>query len=129
MTKNELEKYQKCKQLIDAYQAEVDGDSEVSDSVRGSMHEYPYIERVVSIRGQDVKRKQWLLQRIYALSEECTRIEAFVATVDDEYMRAMLYWHYIKGLSWVKVRKTMGMHDVTANCLRMRVETFFKKNT
>jgi len=129
MTKSEIEKYKKHKQLMAAYQTEYDSDSEVCDSVQGSMLEYPYIERVVSIRGQDVKRKQWLQQRIYALSEECTRIEAFVATVDDEYMRAMLYWHYIQGLSWVKVRKTMGMHDVTANCLRMRVETFFKKNT
>ena len=126
MTKNELEKYKKYKQLIAAYQAEADSDLEVTDTVQGSMLEYPFVERVISIHGQDMKRKQWLRQRIYDLDEHCTRIEAFVATVDDEYMRSMLYWHYIKGLSWTKVRKMLGMHDVTPDCLRMRVEKFFK---
>ena len=129
MTKNELKEYRKHKQLIVAYQDEIDKGPEASDSVIGSMQEYPHIEQIVSIHGLDEKRMQWLRQRIYALSEQCTRAEAFVATVDDEYMRAILYWRYIQGQSWVKVRKTLKTCDVTANCIRMRAENFFKRNT
>ena len=129
MTKNELKEYKKRKQLIVAYQDEIDKGPEASDSVIGSMQEYPYVEQVVTIHGLDEKRMQLLRQRIYALSEECARAEAFVATVDDEYMRAILYWHYIRGLSWVKVRKMLKTCDVTSDCLRKRVDTFFQQNS
>ena len=128
LKKNDLELYQKRKQLIEAYQAELDSGLETVDTVRGSMCEHPYLEHVITIRGQDIVRKQWLRQRVYALSAQCTRAEAFVANVEDEHMRALLYWHYLQGLSWPKVKKTLRMRSITPDCLRKRVDNFLQRN-
>ena len=126
MTKNDLEEYQRRTQLIAAYQAELDGGMETADSVTGSMHEHPYVERHVTIRGLDIKRAQCLQQRIYELSEQCTRVEAFIAGVEDEHMRALLYWHYIQGLSWPKVRRALRIRNLTADYLRKKTNMFLK---
>ena len=125
--KDDLERYQERKQLIASYKAELDEDLMTTDTVVGSMAEFPYTERVVTIQGIDEKRALELQKKIYGLEEQCTRAEAFVAGVADEYMRALLYWHYLKGLSWPKVRKTLRRRDVTTDALRMRTERFFAK--
>ena len=126
--KVDLEKYQERKQLIACHKAELAGDLMTTDTVVGSMTEYPYVERVVVLHGIDEKRAQDLREKIYALEEQCTRAEAFIAGIADEHMQALLYWHYIKGLSWPKVRKTLRMREITSDCLRKRVDNFFDKN-
>jgi len=125
--KDDLEQYQRRKQLISSHKAELAEDLMATDTVVGSMTEFPYIERVVAIQGIDETRAQALRARIYALEEQCTRAEAFVASISDEYMRALLYWHYIKGLSWPKVRKTLRVRDITADYLRKKTMKFLDK--
>ena len=128
MSRDDLKQYQKRKQLIDAYNAELATGLPVADSVKASMRDDPYLERVVTIRGVDVARGQWLRERIRNLEKQCQRAEAFVESVADEYTQTLLYLHYIKGLSWPQVRKTLKIRDITANCLRMRVERYFSQN-
>lgn len=125
MSKADLEMYQERKQLIASHQAELDGDLMTTDSVMGSMSEFPYVERAVVIRGRDIKREQWLRQQIYELEERCTRAEAYIANIPEGTMQALLYWHYIQGMSWPKVRKTMRMRDITVDALKKRVQRFF----
>ena len=125
--KDDLERYQERRQLMMSHKAELAGDLMTTDTVVGSMAEFPYIEQAVTIHGIDEKRAQVLWEKIYDLEEQCTRAEAFVATVEDEHMQALLYWHYIRGLSWPKVRRTLRMQDMSANCLRMRIERFLSK--
>ena len=124
MKKSDLEKYYKRKQMIDVHRAELDGDLSTSDTVTGSMEESPYIKRRIIVRGRDVVREQWLRQRIYALSKDCARVEAFVAGVEDEHMQALLHWHYLQGLSWPKVRRAMRERKLTADYLRKKANKF-----
>ena len=123
----DLERYQERKQLIASYKAELSGGLITSDTVIGSIAEFPYTEQVVTICGVDEKRAQGLRERICELEEQCTRAEAFVAAVQDEYMRSLLYWHYLKGLSWPKIRKRLRLRDLTTGALRTKVYKFFKK--
>ena len=125
--KDDLEQYQRRKQLISSHKAELAEDLMATDTVVGSMTEFPYIERVVAIQGIDEKRAQSLREKIISLEEQCIRAEAFVASISDEYMRALLYWHYIKGLSWPKVRKTLRVRDITADYLRKKTMKFLDK--
>jgi len=127
--KDDLDQYQRRKQLIVSHKAELAEELMTTDTVMGSMAEFPYTEQVVILRGIDEKRAQVLREKICSLEEQCTRAEAFVAGVASEYMRSLLYWHYIKGLSWPKVRKTLRMRDVTSDCLRKCVIRFLQKNT
>ena len=124
---DDLEQYQERKQLIASHKAELAGDLTVADTVVGSMAEFPYTEQTVTIIGINERRAQTLRERIYDLEEQCTRAEAYVACVADEHMRSLLYWHYLRGQSWPKVRKTMGMREVTTGALRTKVYYFFQK--
>ena len=122
--KDDLEQYQRRKQLVASYKAQLADDLMTTDTVIGSMAEFPYTEQVVTICGIDEKRAQALRERIYRLEEHCTRAEAFIADVADEHMQALLYWHYIKGQSWPKVRKTLRVRDITADYLRKKAIKF-----
>jgi len=124
-----LDRYQERKQLIESYKAEMAEGLMTTDTVVGSMAEFPYTEQVVVLHGIDEKRAQVLQERICTLEEQCIRAEAFIAGVSDEHMRSLLYWHYIKGQSWSKVRKTLRMRDVTSDCLRKCVIRFLQKKT
>ena len=124
MSKSDLTQYQERKRLMDTYQAELDGDLVLADTVVGSMQDVPYIARVIPIRGRDIHREQYLRQRIYTLGAQCARAEAFVAAVADEQMRALLYWHYIQGMSWPKVRKTLRERRLTTDALKKRAYKF-----
>jgi len=127
MSRDDLKQYQKRRQLMDAYKAELATGLEVADTVKASMADAPYVERRVVIRGTDVVRAQWLKGRITVLEKQCRRAEAFVSGVADEQMQALLHWHYIQGYSWPKVRKTLQMREVTTEAIRKRVQRFFEK--
>lgn len=126
MIKDDLKEYQKRKQLIAGHRAELDGDMTTSDSVTGSMVEYPYTERVITIQGRNIQREKWLRGRIRVLQRQCARAEKFVDGVEDEHMQALLRLHFIEGYSWPKVRKKLRVRNVTSDCLRMRVANFFR---
>ena len=127
MSRDDLRQYQINKQLIASHKAELTGNITTTDTVVGSEADFPYIEQVVSIHGVDEKRAQELRERIYDLSQQCERVEAFVASVEDEYMRSLLYWHYLRGLSWPKVRKTLGTQGITTDYLRKKTMKFLEK--
>jgi hypothetical protein len=127
MSKALLSDYTRNYQLLAAYQAELDGGVPVADTVRGSMRGFPYVERVIPVSGTDAERARWLRARVRTLRAKCLRAERFVDAVEDERMRALLYWHYICGLSWTKVRRMIGIRKVGPDALRMQVDRFFAK--
>jgi len=127
MNRDDLKQYLKRKQLMDAYKAELATGPIVSDTVKGSMTETPYLERRITIRGVDVVRAEWLRERISYLEKQCQHTEAYVANVTDEHMQALLHWHYIQGFSWPKVRKMLGGQNVTTENIRKKVQRFLGK--
>jgi len=124
---DDLEQYQKRMQLLAGYKAELATGPIVADTVRGSMSEAPYLERRITIRGVDVVRAEWLRLRIDILEKQCQRAEAFVASVADEHMQALLHWHYLQGLSWPKVQETLKIRYVTTDALKKKVQRFLSR--
>lgn len=111
----------------------VDGLPVVTDRVRGSDSEYPYVERGFIIRGRDpaeyqrrVKRLQRKLERrrddYMALVEE---MNEFIERIDDSLVRQIIALRHINGLSWDQVAAHIGGGN-TAEGVRQIHSRFFR---
>lgn len=127
MIRDDIEAYQANKRTIAENRVELNGDMMTVDSVTGSMVEYPYIERSIMVRGRNVQRERKLRLENFVLQRQCARAEKFIAGIEDQHIRSLLYWHYIRGQSWTKVRKILRIRKVTKDALRKRADTFLQK--
>lgn len=110
----------------------VDGLPVVTDKVRGSDSEHPYVERGFVIRGYDpeeyrrrVERLKKRLQRrrddYMALVEE---INEFIESIEDSLLRQIVALRHINGLSWDQVAASIGGGNTAEGC-RKRLQRFF----
>ena len=109
-------------------------DKMVSDSVSGSMAEYPYIRQVVKIQGLDVvdqERRARMAARAKERKEACEReveaIDLWVGSLQDSRIRRIIMLKYILGKSWVQVAHQVG-GDNTADGVRMAFSRFMQKS-
>jgi len=95
----------------------------VSDSVKASTHEPPYIERNVTITGIDEKVIHRLTRkREHALMERLA-IEQFIDSIEDSLTRTIFEERYIQGRSWSPVAKAAGGAN-TRDSVRMIAKRF-----
>lgn len=97
---------------------------EVSDTVRGSSTEPPYVMHTITLRGVDhVRRERNRLkaERFYA---RCAEVEAEIALAPDS-VRGLLRARYVEDLNWDQVGQRFGLKPDTA---RIRVERWFELN-
>lgn len=128
MTKKDLKSYIRWKHTIAGHEEELrSGDLDTLDTVKGSAHEHPYIERTLVIHGRNVMYEDWLREEIVRLREKCARVEKYIDGVQDDEMRAMLRMHYVQGDSWTKVRRKMRIKHVSSNALQKRAIRFLEK--
>lgn len=88
----------------------------VSDTVRGSEQDYPYIERVFTITGLDqaghnakLKRlKRRLERRKEDLQDKRLEIDEFIGEIDDSLTRQIITLRYVNGLTWGQVAAHIG---------------------
>lgn len=128
VTKQDLEQYMAMKDEIRVLQLEIKNGCSTTDSVQGSMTEYPYIQRVVKIQGRDHARAQRLDRQIEKLQEKCANIEQYVDDIKDYRLRAIIRQHYLKGLTWDQAVAQMGT-TMSWDAARKRVERFFQENS
>lgn len=90
-------------------------DKMVSDSVSGSMAEYPYIRQVVKIQGLDVvdqERRARMAARAKARKEACEReveaIDLWIGSLQDSRIRRIATMKYLRGMSWIEVAQAIG---------------------
>lgn len=106
----------------------------IQDSVKGSSHEYPYIEQHFKVQGtaftvKDDSRLRYeerLLEQRKAKAVSVRRqVDEWLLTVPIRMQRIIRY-KYLVGMTWEQVAVRMGRR-ATADSVRKELERFFEK--
>ena len=106
----------------------------IQTNVKGSMHEFPYVEQHFKVQGttftvKDDSRLRYeekLLERQKAKAEQNKlQVEEGMMTISSRMQRIVKY-RYLEGLSWGQVATKMGK-KASADSVRMELERFLKK--
>ncbi|WP_270248965.1 hypothetical protein [Ruthenibacterium lactatiformans] len=121
---------------IDALEAALQG-TKGAATVSGCMPLYPYTRRTIKVEGvideeaySNIKAKIREYQALLRLSQEKCEIEykrltREIAEVDDSFMRQILTYRYVSGLSWGQVAACMGGKN-TASGVRSAHDRFLQ---
>ena len=105
----------------------------IQDSVKGSSHEYPYIEQHYKVQGtaftvkndSQLRFKENLLEQRRANAEMVKlRVEEWMLTLPLRIQRIVKY-KYLDGMSWGQVAGKMG-RNASADSVRMELNNFLK---
>lgn len=126
MDKNQLRQLRHFKSEIRLLKQQIDNlESEiVTDRVRGSDVEHPYIEKTYIIRGlaydrRKIKRlKEKLQRRVDDLIDLVVEINEYIETIDDSLLRQIITLRHVNGLTWDQVAASIGGGN-TADGVRM----------
>ncbi|OPX43824.1 hypothetical protein CLHUN_23050 [Ruminiclostridium hungatei] len=134
MIKQELTEINQLKKEINLLRQKLQelsyGDSEtvVSDRVKGSMAQFPYLPRTFTIVGREEMSEECLEQRnqmamkirtkTQELMSKVNRAFQFIESIQDSNVRQILTYRYIDGLTW----------EQTGECMSYSWETVRKKH-
>lgn len=102
--------------------------------MKGSMHEFPYVEQHFKVQGttftvKDDSRLRYeekLLEQQKANAEQVKlQVEEWMLTIPSRMQRIIRY-RYLEGMSWGQVAVKMGRR-ATADSVRMELERFLKE--
>lgn len=105
----------------------------IQDSVKGSSHEFPYVEQHFKVQGttftvKDDSRLRYeekLLERQKAKAEQIKlQVEEWMLTISSRMQRIVRY-RYLEGMTWEQVAAKMG-RKATADSVRMELNKFLK---
>lgn len=110
----------------------------VTDTVRGSQTEFPFVQHSIPISGIDfdeqgsheldmeIKKTIVLLnRRKVELLREYRKIRQFIDNIDDPLIRQIITLHYIEQREWSDVAKEVGGHN-TENSVKQIASRFFR---
>lgn len=102
-----------------------------NDSVKGSMTDFPYIEKTFHIQGIDIgneqqieKERELLQQRINQAKELKNEVEAYLNTIPLRMQRIIRY-KIFEQMTWEQVARKMGRRS-TGESVRKEFESFIK---
>ena len=126
--KQKLEQYAAAKIEMGLIDVELHRFHTVTDSVRGSMTEYPYLTRRVAIEGVDLSVSGLLYAKRERLAGLRREVEQFLAEVEDSYVASLIRLRYVEGLKWEEVADKMNEHGAqyTGSGLRSTLHRFLK---
>lgn len=95
---------------------------DVSDTVRGSMLDFPYTAHAITVHGmpdEDLKRIEKIKTDIARLRERCRAVEAWVENLDDSQTRRIVRLKFMTpNTSWRQAAMKTGNSEASA---KMRV--------
>lgn len=106
----------------------------VQTNVKGSMHNFPYVEQHYKIQGTtftvkddgQLRYEEKLLAQRKAKAEKVKlQVEEWMLCIPSRMQRIVRY-RYLEGLSWEQVAIRMG-RKATADSIRMELERFLKE--
>ncbi len=134
MIKEELSQIIKLKKEIKQLNQKLEelsyGDNEtiVTDKVRGSMSQFPYLPRSFTITGREEMSEECIKKRnevgirirtkTQSLMEKINKAYEFIESIEDSIIRQILVYRYIDGLTW----------EQTGECMSYSWETVRKKH-
>ena len=139
MIKEELGEIIKIKKEIDQLRIKLkemnygDNDTIVTDKVRGSMSQFPYLPRSFTIVGKEEMSEECLRQRdeiaikirikTQKLMEKINKAFEYINSIEDSNIRQILTYRYIDGLTWEQTGEAMSYSWET---VRKKHEKFLK---
>lgn len=101
MTREQLEDYHNIVVRLKSLRAEV-----VTDSVKGSMDEYPFTSHSITLHG--VRRDDKARQEEKLLVEKKNAIEGFIDGITDVRAKTIVELHIKHNLKWPQIGRQMG---------------------
>lgn len=114
-------------------------DETVTDTVKGSQTEFPFVQHSIPISGIDfdeqsnrdldreIKKTVTLLnRRKIELLRQYREIRRFIDRIDDPLMRQIITLRYVQQKEWRDVAKEIGGKN-TENSVRMMAKRFFER--
>ena len=80
----------------------------VTDTVRASGSEHPYLAHTVAIAGKDQRLTRRIDARIERLRRRCEAVENTIVAEEDSRDRLVLSLRYLEGSSWREIGQRMG---------------------
>jgi DNA-directed RNA polymerase specialized sigma subunit len=112
LNKEQLEQLQYLKLEVKHLQEELKSGPPTTDSVKGSMDEFPYIEHTIKIYGADESRARKLRakleKKLKKLQDLIAEMEEWLDTVDESEMRTILRLTYRNGLTQSEIGAEIG---------------------
>ena len=105
----------------------------IQTNVKGSMHEFPYVEQHFKVQGttftvkddSSLRYEEKLLEQQKARAEQIKlQVEEWMLTIPSRMQRIVKY-RYLEGLSWGQVAAKMG-RKTTENGVKKEFERFMK---
>lgn len=123
MSKQRLEQYRALVREINMLDNKLGSVALVSDTVKASSMEPPYIERTLTITGIDEGAIHRLNRKREQAFKERLAIEQFIDSIEDSLTRTIFEERYIQGRSWSQVAKAAGGAN-TRDSVRMIAKRF-----
>lgn len=142
MTKEELGQIIKLKKEVRRLQDRLresnygDGETIVSDKVRGSMAHFPYSERSFNLIGPEkmseecIKKRneigEKISQKYYEINCKINKAMDYINSINDSEIRTILSYRFIDGLEWTEIGKHMNYDEST---VRRKYRAWEKKTS
>ncbi len=139
MDKTVLQEYIDACELVKDIEAEIQKlnrkkKTVIQTNVKGSMHEFPYVEQHFKVQGttftvkddSSLRYEEKLLEQQKAKAEQVKlQVEEWMLTIPSRMQRIIRY-RYLEGMSWGQVAIKMG-RKASADSVRMELERFLKE--
>ena len=113
-------------------------DTIITDSVRGSSKNYPYIQHNCVIEGLDYKKqirdkklRRMIKQKEGKITEKIREAEHWLNSIEDSEIRQIIRNIYFDGKDYNQTAHAMNQvnpqKDYTADGIRMKLKRFFEK--
>ena len=107
----------------------------VTDTVKGSSPNFPFVSHTISITGEDTRHNATLMRierarnvRIKKAHKLLAEIEEFIATLEDAKLRRIIEVHYIDGKTWRQTATIVYGSPQYEDAARKRVKRFLQKD-
>lgn len=126
MTLKQLNRMRKLKSYIAILEEEIKQE-QVSDSVRGSMPSFPYVERHTTITGYTSAGNE-KLKKLATLKAEYIALERYIYSIEDIQLQYIFRLRFINCKSWQSIAMRIGGNNTVDSVKKMVYRYLSKQN-
>jgi hypothetical protein len=123
--RQDFKEYLSNRREIEELKRQLNGMEHLTDTVRGSSSEWPYIQGPITVQGRNASEELRTIEQIQRLVQRCRRVEEAIQTAPNSMTRRMLRLRYKQGLKWADVAAQLG-DDVSVDAVKQRDQEFFR---
>ncbi len=101
------------------------GAAELTDTVRGSLDEYPYTEHTITLEGRNAAQEDELRKRLATLDARIQAVDEAIQAAPNSLLRVALTLKYHEGLTWRDIAAQIG-GGATEEGIKKKIARFLK---